>query len=347
MSSLVDRMTLNCRGALSARACVLAAAVLIGLETAAAASDYLSNPQRSAAVSATARGNRACSAAKPFYWEIGDQNAPLISGTEGAALPTASTTLPISSASEWIFAAYVLQSHAGKLSDSEISPLTMRSGYSNLQFDRCVQRSPGSTHLETVNNCFHALHLVGGSNSDFKPAQVGKFFYNGGHFQRLAATDPRLGELTGSALTRVIGAQLGTGVAFIYDSPQLDAGIRTTPASYAWFLRKILANQLLMHDALGGDAVCTNPSRCPTALNTPIPQTESWHYSLGHWVEDDPRVGDGAFSDPGLMGFYPWIDASKTYYGVLARTSHVAGAHVSSMQCGRLIRKAWLTGKSQ
>ena len=30
-------------------------------------------------------------------------------------------------------------------------------------------------------------------------------------------------------------------------------------------------------------------------------------------------AGDGAFSSPGLFGFYPWIDAGKTYYGVLAR----------------------------
>ena len=239
----------------------------------------------------------------------------------------------------------MLQSRAGQLSDSDISQLTMRSGYTNLQFDRCVLRSPLAAHPETVNSCFHALHLVGGSNSDFKAKQVGRFFFNGGHFQRLAASDSRLGELSGSELTNVIGAQLGTGVAFSYDTPQLDAGIRTTPASYAWFLRKILANQLLMHDALGSNAACTNPYRCQAALNTPIPQTEAWHYSLGHWVEDDPRVGDGAFSDPGLLGFYPWIDARRTYYGLVARAVRTPSAHVGSMQCGRLIRKAWLTGK--
>jgi hypothetical protein len=313
----------------------------------ASAADDLGLRQRTAAASTTARSARACVAARPFYWEIGDQHAALASGTEGAPLPTASTTVPISSASEWIFGAYVVQSRAGKLTDSDIAALTMRTGYSNLQYDRCVQRSPVSLHPQTVNNCFHALHLIGGSNSDFKATQVGKFFYNGGHFQRLAATDPELGELASNALTTVIGAQLGTGAAFSYDSPELDAGIRTTPAAYAWFLRKIIANQLLMHDALGTDAVCTNPSRCQSALNTPLPQTESWHYSLGHWVEDDARIGDGAFSDPGLLGFYPWIDASKTTYGVLARVSHAPGAYVGSMQCGRLIRRAWLTGKSQ
>jgi hypothetical protein len=72
---------------------------------------------------------------------------------------------------------------------------------------------------------------------------------------------------------------------------------------------------------------------------------ESWHYSIGHWVEDDPKVGDGAFSSPGAFGFYPWIDASKTYYGVVARAE--APGALESVYCGRLIRKAWVTGGAQ
>jgi hypothetical protein len=313
--------------------------------TAASAAAGPTSEQRSAAATAIAHSSRSCAAAKPFYWEIGDQHAPLAAATEGASGPTANTALAISSASEWIFGAYVVQARTGKLSASDINALTMRSGFTNLQYDRCVQRSPGLQH-QSVSNCFRALHLVGGSNGDFRPAQVGKFFFNGGHSQQLAATDPRLGGLGAAGLTSVIGGALGTATAFIYDSPQVDAGIRTTPASYTGFLRRILGGQLLIRDQLGSNAICTNPGKCPTALNTPMPQTENPHYSLGHWVEDDPRVGDGAFSDPGLLGFYPWIDASKTYYGVLARVSHAPGAHVISMQCGRLIRKAWLTGRT-
>jgi hypothetical protein len=78
---------------------------------------------------------------------------------------------------------------------------------------------------------------------------------------------------------------------------------------------------------------------------------EEWQYSLGHWVEDDPDVGDGAFSSPGAFGFYPWIDAQKRFYGILARVDVLnAGSidltkisSISSVRCGRLIRKAWLT----
>ena len=68
-------------------------------------------------------------------------------------------------------------------------------------------------------------------------------------------------------------------------------------------------------------------------------------YAAGHWVEDDPVTGDGAFSSPGAFGFYPWIDQSKTYYGVVARMAQ-NGAW-PSVQCGRLIRKAWLSGTAQ
>ena len=94
--------------------------------------------------------------------------------------------------------------------------------------------------------------------------------------------------------------------------------------------------------ARSGDSI---GATCPTAVFTPSPRGEQWHYSVGHWVEDDPTVGDGAFSSPGAFGFYPWIDAGKTWYGVLA-TLNVGGA-IDSVRCGRLIRKAWLTGTTQ
>ena len=60
-------------------------------------------------------------------------------------------------------------------------------------------------------------------------------------------------------------------------------------------------------------------------------------------METDPTVGDGAFSSAGAFGFYPWIDATRSWYGVLARQT-AAGSGNESAQCGRLIRKAWVTG---
>lgn len=86
-----------------------------------------------------------------------------------------------------------------------------------------------------------------------------------------------------------------------------------------------------------------------------MPANESWSYSIGHWVETDPAAGDGAFSSAGAFGFYPWIDAGKTWYGIVARkqtpqgqdTDRSLGEGYRSAQCGRLIRKAWMTGSAQ
>ena len=104
-----------------------------------------------------------------------------------------------------------------------------------------------------------------------------------------------------------------------------------------------------MRDALGTHAVCTRHSTTCNATFSPIP--EAWHYSIGHWVEDDPNShGDGAFSSPGMYGFYPWIDATKAFYGIISR-ENMTGSGLqqgyASAQCGRLIRRAWVTGVEQ
>ena len=122
-------------------------------------------------------------------------------------------------------------------------------------------------------------------------------------------------------------------------------GISTTATTYAQILRNILDGSLAMHDALGTSPVCTVASTLCNAVYTPFPQ-EAWHYSIGHWVEDNPIThGDGAFSSAGAFGFYPWIESTKIYYGVLSR-EEPSGAY-SSAQCGRLIRRAWMTGMEQ
>ena len=46
-----------------------------------------------------------------YYWEIGDRNGVLVSGSVGAGGVTASTVMNIASASKWLFAAYVFEKH--------------------------------------------------------------------------------------------------------------------------------------------------------------------------------------------------------------------------------------------
>ena len=108
------------------------------------------------------------------------------------------------------------------------------------------------------------------------------------------------------------------------------------------------SGQLKIAALLGTHPVCTNPHTCSDAVYTPIP-TESDHYSIGHWVEDDPAVGDGAFSSAGKFGFYPWIAHDKAWWGVVARDVRNGDEQegVASMKCGRRIRAAWVAGQAR
>ena len=291
------------------------------------------------AAKTTAVQNQYCQGIAPFYWEIGDQNQLLAGGTEGGAEPRRDTQMKIASASKWLFGAYLVQRREGKLSAADIKALTMKTGYTDFRYGSCIKLLPGRQAAETVNDCLQA-----GSNNHYNAADDGYFYYNGGHFQQYAVNAMQLGGMNDQGLTAAVVKELGDGFAFSYASPQLAGGVSTTAGDYARFLQHILAGKLLMREALGSNAVCTNPKTCAQAISTPVPEDESWHYSMGHWVEDDPKVGDGAFSSPGAFGFYPWIDGQKTYYGIVARYDLSPLAYYRSVQCGRDIRKAWAEG---
>lgn len=311
--------------------------------------------QRATAATTTATANAACTSITPFYWEIGDASGSLASGTggDGGSTPPSSTTqMLIASASKWIFSTYVVEKQSGVLSASDIKYLNFESGYTN--FSSCSTTS-------TVSSCLSEAGTNGGTNGDYVPLTDGNFFYNGGHMQVLANA-LGMGAENNAALAIDIKSIIGTNVALAYIQPQLAGGIYSTSADYARFLRNMLDGHYShMLSLLGSNAVCAhaNSTDCPTAIYSPVNQSapgvssndvsdEAWHYSLGHWVEDDPSNGDGAFSSPGAFGFYPWIDQSKTYYGILARfdITH-ASAGVASTFCGRLIRKAWTLGQAQ
>lgn len=301
--------------------------------------------QREAAARRTAKEAAACLTAQPFYWEIGNAERPLASGQAGNQAPDAQTSLALASASKWLYGAYVAEQRQGKLSNEDVQFLSFQSGYTRFRICRRNQ---------TVAECQAGL-LNGRGRID--PQTVGLFDYNGGHMQK-HATLMGLGPMDKDALAAAIqrGLHLGPDWALGYSQAQLAGGGVSTAASYARFLRATLKGDLQMGALLGTHAVCTNPQTCPQqAIKTPIPNTETWHYSIGHWVEDDAKVGDGAFSSPGAFGFYPWIDASKTFYGILAREDR-SGVRsdepdekpgVQSVDCGRLIRAAWISGQAQ
>jgi hypothetical protein len=213
----------------------------------------------------------------------------------------ASSRLSIASASKWFYSSYFVQRTGGALSATDVKFFNFQSGYNSRDFS-C---QPG----QTVQQCVDL-----GGNGIYNAADDGAFSYSGAHMEKHAALNG-LGAMDSAMLAAEVRGQLGTDVALSYSLPQLAGGVVTSADDYATLLRKIIRGDLKMHDALGTHPVCTNPRTCANAENAPSPPGESWHYSIGHWIEDDPDVGDGAFSSPGAFGFYPWIDRTKTSYG--------------------------------
>jgi hypothetical protein len=292
--------------------------------------DAPSSASRQAAVEQTVAGNATCKAIPDFYWEIGDASGAIASGSVGSGVG-ADTKMAIASASKLIFGAYVVERFQSDLGQIDLQAMRMQSGYVGLVYDACIGTA-------SVQACFDAA-----KNSTLDAADVGRFDYDGGHFQKYAI-DLGLGPDDAAALAAHVKSLVGPELAFTYGSPQLAGGITTSAADYAAFLRKVITGKLALRDHLGDQPTCTLPASCATAAYSPAPA--AWHYSYAHWVEDDP-AGDGAFSSPGAFGFYPWIDATKTYYGVLARHVLTGQAYVESAECGALLRRAFVTGKAQ
>lgn len=313
-------------------AAVLLLAGLVGCTSSPPVQAESAGSDGASAARATATGSASCRAIGDFYWEIGDGKGPVVSGAIGDDY-SADKEIAIASASKFVWGAYVLEKigKGREPDDRTIRALTMQAGFTAFNPVACLL-------TRTVEACSASR-----ANAELTPGDVGKFSYGGGHDQRLAV-DLGLGRYGADALTREVRSQLGRDLGLSYKRPQPAGGMQGTPADYAGFLRKIINKELRMHDYLGSHAVCTLPGRCPGARKSPV--KEAWHYSLNHWVEDDPRTGDGSFSSPGLEGFYPWISADKTTYGIVAREVLRGNAYWASVECGRDIRKAYFSGKA-
>ncbi len=341
--------------------------VASGLATAPAGSTIITvsaasgapQPGSASAANSTALANPACTAIQPFYWEIGNQDSALASGSSSVSGQTPvldSTPMSIASASKWIYGMYVLQKRGGvaNLTSADIAFLNFTSGYSYMGSDTqgatCTAPSSGAN---SINYCLTLPSQTPGKLfSSQNPATTGVFDYDGGHQENHAGQlQPEINGLDTLALGPAIAAELGvSGVTLRYNQPLLAGGIYGTANDYTPLLRAVLSGQLEMLGALGKNAVCawTGTAACNAAYS-PIVSLH-WHYSMAHWVEDDPASGDGAFSSPGAFGFYPWIEANKNYYGVIARAAPTgAGTQngLASAQCGHALRAAWESGTQQ
>ncbi len=322
-----------------------------------------------------------------FYWEIGDENGIIKDSASGlvaagSVLPAGGVTytrdsvLSIASASKWVYGAYVLETQATgsagsyTIPDSFVPFLRFTSGYENMADTTCT------SYTETVQDCLTTANGLGISgapdNGSQTVADSGKFYYNSGHLEVFeGGGDPSIAGVMNGA--NYSAADLATAVQdalaahnvnwnFNYSSANPAGGIYTTSGDYAEFLKGLIRKNdpLILRYFLkpASDdpyAVCTNPTFniCPTSVFAPLPPTVSWHYSITHWIEDDPTTGDGAYSSPGKLGFYPWVDSTFTYYGIVAREDHNSPSlpqnapFFESDNCGEAIRKAFLTGQKQ
>jgi hypothetical protein len=303
--------------------------------------------QNVAAATATANSSsNACHTIGAFYWEIGDITGALGSGSVGTK-PDGSTykrtdLLNIASASKWPFAAYVIEKNGDVAAN--VPYLNFTSGYSN--FDNSL--------------CSSAMSVAACNNGALNAAEaVAKtFHYQGGHMQQLAAVNLGLGGSHLADLAAEVNRYIGNDVGLSYVEPQPPGGVRTSAASYATFLRKMLGTTpaLRIGGMLDKYAVCTQPSAtCNASSETAARLPENFHYALGHWVEDDPTntpSSNFAYSSAGAFGFYPWVDFDRTLYGIVAQENQSGetsgtGEGYSSLRCGRLIRLAWKTGVAQ
>jgi hypothetical protein len=295
-----------------------------------------SEAQRLSAATETAQRNPACSLTtmpEGFYWEIGDRSGARASGVvRGTNTPAPSQVIAIASASKWVYSTYVLQK-VGMLRSTDIPFLTFTSGE--------VFSTPGGGITcglrETVAECAMGVTL--------RPSAVGRFFYDAGHFQRHATATMGLGPLSAAGLSSEVSSVL-SAPDFEYPQPNLAGGLTASASGYAAFLQRMLRGEFVMAAHLGTQKVCASAACSAGAVQSPAPPQEAWSYSLGHWVEDDAALGDGATSSAGALGFYPWIDRTKTWYGLVARRAATPGGNqgVVSLRCGRLIRQAWVTG---
>lgn len=320
-----------------------------------------SGPPTATSVSAatqTAQTNAQCTAIQPFYWEIGNGDGSLASGssTQAGGTPvTATTRMPIASASKWIYGMYVIQKRGGaaNLTPDDIRFLTFTSGYTYMDtFTNSTTCTAPASGPDSINHCLTLPSSTPGKTyASHDPATDGLFYYSSGHEENHAGQfQPEINDLDTVDLGPAIVAGLGvTGPSLKYNQPLLAGGIIASASDYAPLLSAIVGGRLGMRDALGTHGVCAWVGTGCDAVHSPA-VTVHWHYSIAHWVEDDPVTGDGAFSSPGAFGFYPWIEANRKYYGVISRLASSNGEiqdGLASSACGHALRAAWESGDPQ
>lgn len=269
----------------------------------------------------------------PFYAEIGNASGILWSGSFGTSAPDNTTLMPIASASKWVYAAVIAQLKT--LGADDWPYLNMTSGYHSLN-GQCQ-----TTSTETVDSCWLTTGPGGVPYNTLTAGDVGLFFYDGGHWQKHAdanglATDTR------SLLAQQYRTSLGFDTSLLFTQPLIAGGITTNADNYRVLLQALLNGTINLAAVLGTNQVLASHYLDPR-VSSPAPTDEPWHFSgAGHWVEPD-----GTLCSAGRNGFYAWIDASRTHYGIVARNdANAIGGEIGlqGVRTGQAIRNAFMNG---
>lgn len=321
-----------------------------------ARADFFTNNKYQAAAKKTATG-KLCRSLQPFYWEIGTTQKIEVSGSHGQADPRAGTSLGpgqqnlAGSAGAFLASAFLIENALEKqssLTEEQIDLLRMRSPYTAPESTDCK-------HALTVKSCFG--NMGGYRKPPAHAPQKYPFYFGGGHLQKLAM-DLGFGNTFASKLREAFIDTFGRHHYYgaSYPTARLFDGMQITPEGYARFLRDTMSGKNKMSQLLGSHATCAYAAGdCKNDVTyTAAPADKRWHYSLGHWVETDDTRGKGAFSAFSTEGYYVWIAADKKYYGLVAPLRPAAATknasrtlYIDTIDCGRAIREAFLTGIEQ
>ncbi|RKH21798.1 hypothetical protein D7X74_00250 [Corallococcus sp. CA047B] len=290
----------------------------------------------------TANTSASCAPLGNFYWELGNAAGALYAIPRGSGV-SATTVMPIASASKWLYAgAYVQSKGYANLTADEKKRLNFTSGYIDESTTLCGDAGT------TVSDCYGPAY----KDVSYRSLQNGRFFYNGGHMQKLALDD--------------IGARKGTGVASVMDwinarlgttLPESDSdvapagGFSASAAYYRVFLMKLINNQYELSSKLNVDSVPAWEGGTNVSY-TPWTAAGQAYYGLGHWIEGETVSGVWTVtghSSAGAFGFYPWVNAARTRYMLLARSRQLGGdaEGEKSRVCAQAIRKAYELGVPQ
>ncbi|MDY7229606.1 hypothetical protein [Hyalangium rubrum] len=287
----------------------------------------------------TANTSQHCDTLGNFHWELGDGATVHFSLSRGTGVG-AFTEMPLASASKWLYASAYLQSKGyANLTPNEKRRLNFTSGY--LEGIDATCGDPGTT----VSACYGPSY----KNVSYNASQEGKYYYDGGHMQKLAADD--IGIRSGTGFASVmdwVNKWLSTSLPESDNAVSVAGGFHGSAAHYRLFLQKLLNNQYAMSSQLVSDAVPAYAGG-PGVAFTPWSSSQRAFYGLGHWLEREWLNGAWTLtghSSPGKFGFYPWVDAGKTQYMILARSRVLLANNEGekSRLCAHAIRRAYLTG---